>query len=189
MAPKFESTIVSLDQQNKLVDLCEFSKDQKWKLKYRASRDGFNSADFHSKCDAVENTLTIIKTTSGNVFGGYTEKAWSSLHEVRHIDPKSFIFSLINKENRPFKAQCDESIHVDDGYPRCYRNFPCFGPSFGSDIRILNNSNKNRDSFSEFEDWYKYPFCGLRLNSSNVILAGTPYFKTTEIEVFTKSET
>ena len=67
--------------QNQLFELCEFSKDQKWDLKYRASRDGFKSTDFHSHCDGIANTLTVIKAKSGNIFGGFTEQEWRSNSE------------------------------------------------------------------------------------------------------------
>jgi hypothetical protein len=75
-----DSTILDVYLQKQLNDLCGFSLNQKygWILKYRASRDGFDSNDFHKKCDGIRNTLTVIKATSGNVFGGFTEKAWDS---------------------------------------------------------------------------------------------------------------
>jgi hypothetical protein len=36
----------------------------------------FVVSDFHSTCDGIANTLTIIKAKSGNIFGGFTEKVW-----------------------------------------------------------------------------------------------------------------
>ena len=71
-------------------------------MKYRASRDGFSSQNCLTKCDGVSNTLTVIKTKNGNIFGVFVEKAWTSGTPV--MDPKAFIISLINKENKPFKA-------------------------------------------------------------------------------------
>jgi len=47
-------------------------------LKCRASRDGFKASDFHSHCDGISNTLTVIKAKSGNIFGGFTEQEWQS---------------------------------------------------------------------------------------------------------------
>ena len=61
--------------QCELVQLCEFSQSQEWKLLCRASRDGFWAKNCYSKCDRMENTLTIIKSKSGDVLGGYTDKA------------------------------------------------------------------------------------------------------------------
>ena len=60
-----------------LMSLRKFPSDQKWKLIYRATRDGFDANEFHFKCDSYQNSLVIIKSTYGNVFGGYTEQlAW-----------------------------------------------------------------------------------------------------------------
>ncbi len=91
--------------QNKLVELCGFPKDQSWQLKYKASIDGFKASDFHTKCDGIANTLTVIKSENGNVFGGYTEKEWHSKGEYV-TDPSALIFSLVNKDEKPFKVMC-----------------------------------------------------------------------------------
>jgi len=56
--------------------------DQKWNLIYKGSKDGFKSRDFHSKCNNKPNTLVIIKSSNGNVFGGYTEKSWSNIDSI-----------------------------------------------------------------------------------------------------------
>jgi hypothetical protein len=54
---------------------------KKWTLLYRGSRDGFGCSDFHSKCDGHSNTVTVILTTKGFIFGGFTPIAWdSALH-------------------------------------------------------------------------------------------------------------
>lgn len=48
----------------------------KWRLVFRASRDGFESETFHSKCDNLGPTVTIVK--SGNfIFGGFTDVSWT----------------------------------------------------------------------------------------------------------------
>ncbi len=83
----------SINQVKDLLSLCEFPDDQKWNLIYRASQDGFEAAKFHAKCDNKPNTLFIIKSTDGNVFGGYNEATCYR----RRLD--SFLFSLINKLN------------------------------------------------------------------------------------------
>ena len=63
------SVILSPEQAKQLIDLCEFSENDKWTLVYRASQHGFAGTDFHSKCDGVAKTLTIIKTKQGFIFG------------------------------------------------------------------------------------------------------------------------
>ena len=48
----------------------------KWRLLFRASRDGFAAETFHSKCDNLGPTATIVK--SGNyIFGGFTDVSWT----------------------------------------------------------------------------------------------------------------
>ena len=48
-----------------------------WHLLLRASRDGFRASTFHSKCDSKGPTVTIVKS-EGNIFGGFTQRAWES---------------------------------------------------------------------------------------------------------------
>jgi hypothetical protein len=82
--------LIELDQFKDLLNLCEFSVDQKWILIYRASQDAF-----HAKCDNKPNTFIIIKSTNGNVFGGYIEQSW--IHSGGY---KPFLkFFKINKCN------------------------------------------------------------------------------------------
>jgi len=166
--------------KRQLVNLCEFSFGQKWVLKYRASRDGFRSIDFHSKCDGIANTLTVIKAKTGNIFGGFTEQKWSSDDEDV-TDPNAFIFSLVNKEEKPFKALCSNEgecalhCHEDVG--------PCFGLQ---DIIICSDSNKLGLSVCEFGYTYQHPDYVKDTDKAVNILAGLPEFKTLEIEVFVK---
>jgi len=58
----FKCQILTDEQQcSELIDLCEFSPNDKWTLLYRGTRDGFGSDDFHSRCNGHANTLTILK--------------------------------------------------------------------------------------------------------------------------------
>ena len=47
----------------------------KWRLLFRASRDGFAAETFHSRCDKKGPTVTIVKCEN-NIFGGFTEVSW-----------------------------------------------------------------------------------------------------------------
>ena len=49
---------------------------RKWRLLFRASRDGFESETFHSKCDNLGPTVTIVKSGS-YIFGGFTDVSWT----------------------------------------------------------------------------------------------------------------
>jgi len=178
----FESTIMDSYLQSKMVDLCEFPEDQKWELKYRGTRDGLKAADFHSRCDGFARTLTVVKATSGNIFGGFTEKAWHSINEWI-TDPKAFIFSLVNKEEDPFKA-----IVSNEGKYAIYRSAQ-YGPVFGgdgkyiADLVIFSTDERSVSQFGYSYQHERYPKDTVKTNS---ILAGSFIFKVQEIEVFVK---
>ena len=51
-----------------------FSNNCKFKLIYRATRDGSYPKDFHRQCDDKGPTITLIKTKDNKKFGGYISK-------------------------------------------------------------------------------------------------------------------
>jgi len=174
---------MNIELQNQLAKLSKLPVDQKWELKYRASTDGFSSSDFHSHCDGIANTFTVIKAESGNVFGGFTEQEWHSRGDYV-TDPKAFLFSLVNKEEKPFKALCsnegENAIYCDSDYG------PCFGGD-GDYIFIDSDSNINKESFCDFGFAYKHPDYLKVTDKAKNILAGSYNFETVEIEVYAKS--
>jgi len=190
--------------QSDLNKLCEFPESQGWDLKYRASRDGFSGENFHTNCDGISNTLTIIKTTNGNIFGAFAVEAWTN--RTRVIDPEAFIVSLINKENNPFKAVIS-STHprarfggyryyaLYNNYGKWTVNNSASGPSFGYDnsslavdISITSDSNTDQSSSSNFGYSFKHQDYPAGSDKAQEILAGSYYFQTIDIEVFTKKD-
>jgi hypothetical protein len=172
--------------------VCQFPESQGWDLEYRASRDGFREQDFQTKCEGVSNHLTIIKTTNGNIFGVFAEKAWPQAW--KKLDPvedsEAFIISLINIENKPFKAMVS-SVHPNKY--KYYTLYPSNGLSFGYDnyqrtfdISISSDSNANQNSSSNFGNAFKHQDYPAGSAKAQAILAGSQYFQTIEIEVFTK---
>lgn len=73
-------------------------------LIYRASRDGWDFADFHRHCDDMGPTLSLIRSTKGYLCAGYTSLPWTSAKEFSTMkaDPDAFICSL-TKEMRVFR--------------------------------------------------------------------------------------
>ena len=103
------------------------------------------------------------------VTGGWYKKA-----------PRSFIFSLRNKENLPpFKAplkdqNTESAIFTGNSY----------GPTFGGpnhDIYISDNATWNTNSVAAFNTYYQAPS---RVSDASTILPGSNQFRPTEIEVF-----
>jgi len=100
--------------------------------------------------------LTVIKAKSCNIFRGFTEQEWHSrLEDV--TDPEAFLFSLVNKEEKPLKVMCsnegEHAIYCDSEY----------GPFFGgdddgiTDIAKHTDSNINKMSYCEFGYSYQHP--------------------------------
>ena len=69
------------------------SKNQiKAKLLYRKSRDGDTFDIFHQLCDNKGPTITLIRSSEGFIFGGYTPLSWYN-HSNWKDDEQSFLFS------------------------------------------------------------------------------------------------
>ena len=165
--------------QKRLMSLCNLPADFGFKLLYRGSKDGFGASDFHRQCDEAENTLTIIQSTEGNIFGGFTRRAWSSnLGWEPDID--SFLFSLVNKEDKPVLMP---SI---DGRNAIFNNKkagPCFGCA--NDIFISDNSNANLNSYTNLGSSFRHPVYTFGSDNAMTFLSGAFYnFQVAEIEVF-----
>ncbi len=170
-----------------LDELCEFSKDTKWKLKYKATIDGFKASDFHAKCDGIANTLTVIKSQNGNVFGGFTEQEWHSRGEYVS-DPSAFIFSLVNEDSNPFKVNCSNGGQY--AIVCCANKGPVFGTDDKhlQDIVIISDSNTLQKSYSYFGNAYQHPDYQKETVKANSILAGSLTFHIEEIEIYAKTK-
>ena len=65
---------------------------KKIKKLYQATVDGSDPINFHSKCDNIPNTLTLIKSAGNRRFGGFTTQTWDKTGYKS--DEYSFLFSL-----------------------------------------------------------------------------------------------
>ena len=65
------------------------------KLLYRGTRDGFDAADFHIRCDDKPNTLSIIKDIEGYFIGVFADLPWTSPLKQESVESAgSFAFDL-----------------------------------------------------------------------------------------------
>jgi len=66
-------------------------------LIYKGTKDGFQSAKFHEKCDDKGATIVLIKSkTNGEVFGGSVSVGWTRDGNY-HADTTAFLFSITKK--------------------------------------------------------------------------------------------
>jgi hypothetical protein len=176
----FKSRILSQSQSNDLINVCQFSSNEKWRLLYRGSRDGFGAKEFHRACDGHSPTLTILKAKASEyIFGAYTEATWGSIGFKS--DPNSFIFSLTNRDNLPCKIQTNNA--TDSIY--CHPNYVlCFGR--GHDIFIANNGDKFMHSYTCLGRTYPHSQYANESDEAKSFLAGSNKFLLREIEVYEK---
>ena len=71
-----ESDILINDEHQKVLKAWLSPLQGKWRLLFRASRDGFAAETFHSKCDNLGPTVTIVKN-GHYIFGGFTDVSWT----------------------------------------------------------------------------------------------------------------
>jgi hypothetical protein len=150
-----------------------------WRLLYRGTRDGFGSSDFHSKCDQQSNTVTIILTTTGYIFGGFTPLAWDSSTGYKADNTgKSFLFSLKNPRNTEPKifplSNPSQAIYCHASYGQTFGNFA---------IKVAQNCDQNTDSDTAFGNSYRNDI-GI---VGQQVFAGQFKLQVKEIEVFSVS--
>jgi hypothetical protein len=149
-------------------------------LLYRGTRDGFSASNFHAKCDQQSNTLTIILTTEGYIFGGFSPAVWDSTGTNKADNTgKSFLFSLKNPRNSEPKI----FPISNQSYSICCHS--SYGPSFGSncDIYVADNCNQNASSHTLLGGSYRND----TEIANNQVFTGQTNFQVKEIEVFSIS--
>jgi hypothetical protein len=153
----------------------------KWILLYKASRDGFKASKFHDKCNNKGPTVSIIRSTDGYIFGGYTSKSWNSYSRTIAEfvkDANSFIFTLTNPNGIP--PTMYSNITPKDSIYDWYLCVPTFGVY---DVNVFDESNANQKSYTNFPRSYQ-DTTGYGKNT----FTGTMFFQTNEIEVITTNE-
>ena len=135
MLQMLDSNIVK--DETKATQLCDWLKEDEshgeLRLLYRSSRDGRDDSIFHSKCDNMGCTLTIIETTDGYVFGGYSNTAWTDIGEWA-VANKAFLFALSGRDVSPCKMKLKNPNDMYGIY-NCSSHGPTFGEGHDMFIR------------------------------------------------------
>jgi hypothetical protein len=158
-------------------------KGKIWKLIYKASKDGFAVNDFHKCCDAKGGTVTVIKSTNGNIFGGYCPKPWDQSNNYA-FDQSSFLFSLVNADKKKYQFK---QITTNASYS--IYGASSYGPTFGGghDIYIVGGSNTTTGSYSNFGyNFDSTAVGGYGSTQAQAFLAGSYNFQTIDIEVYSQ---
>ena len=141
-----------LDSKEEFIQIIKgIKKSFEFKIKdiillFKASKDGDSASAFHKKCDGKQFTITLVKTTKGKRFGGFTRIAWHQNGSYSN-DRYAFIFSFNNKENYYiYNYDGENAIYGDSSY----------GPTFGDgyDFCISNGCKSNKDSSNGMSSYY-----------------------------------
>ncbi|TNV77001.1 hypothetical protein FGO68_gene15724 [Halteria grandinella] len=147
----------------------------------RGSRDGFRAEAFHALCDGKGPTLSVIKSESGHVFGGYTTVSWDIATDPSKDakeDPLAFIFTFDHQYiHRPQPARWAVSHNS--------KNLCWFGRGI-RDLCIEDNCDKYETSRQDLGyNFYAVDKIYYTEEKAQTWLAGKQNFRVSEIEVFT----
>jgi hypothetical protein len=185
--PSFESAIIS-----NFPPIFDEFRAKRFALLWRGSRDGFEAATFHSRCDGHANTLTVIADTEGSIFGGFTPLKWEADGEFKTDESlRSFLFTLKNPNNVAAKR-----FHINP--EKRTRAIFCradWGPNFW-DIAVCHQSNVASLSYGRHFGSTYVNDTGLGGDSGddrfftgvNTFFTGSKTFQVREIEVFEISD-
>jgi hypothetical protein len=171
--------------QSRILDGCPSVLDEfvnkQWTLIYRGSDDGFGASTFHNKCDGIGNTVTVILTTTGCIFGGFTPVAWESPDDYKSDSTsQSFLFRIKDSRNSAPRKFALSNPSQAINYQASY------GARFGSgaNIAVADCCNQNTNSYTNLGNSY--------VNDTEIdgrqVFTGEQYFRVKEIEVFKITE-
>ena len=147
------------------------SKKISLNLLFKATKDGTNASDFHKKCDGKVQQLVFIKTTEGEIFGGYTKIGFRNRGKAIE-DNNAFVFSFFTK--KIYNIKIDKSAIMD-----YQNNGPCF---YSNGDYIIYIPSKMFDDFSNTCNISSSYFEGMSMDYE--INNGEKFFNIQEIEVY-----
>ena len=139
------------------------------KLLFKATKDG--STSFHKKCDRKVQQLIFIKTTKGEIFGGYTEKGFRSRNSYID-DNNAFLFSFLTR--KIYNAIYGKNVIYDNSSLG-----PCFSGNSNCTILIPCNMLEDRSQTNKKSESY---FSGMKIDYE--LNNGEEYFYIQEMEVY-----
>ena len=152
-----ESNIITDFNEEVLIGNAITNFQKKYRLIYRASRDGDSANKFHYMCDKHSNLIVLIKTRTGSRFGGFTSAKFGSTSHLK-FDNNAFLFSLDNKKvfniipgqyaiycyNNTGPCFSKGSLYVPNSFfSKCGKTRIAGGPfQFAKDFELNNGNEK-----------------------------------------------
>lgn len=117
-------------------------------LLYYSTRDGRNAYSFHSKCDGIPDTITLIQSHGyDDVFGGFTRIKWSKQNQnimVSHFKDENELTkngdTFLLHIRSPLVMRATRLLERKKGSKCLVQHGSSLGPCFGfEDIHIMGN--------------------------------------------------
>ena len=129
---------------SKIKETFPYNMTFRYKLIYRATRDGDSAKNFHQKCDYIGPNIILIRTKKDFIFGGVTSKSWKHLlKDIKKDDPE---YGTEIKDEKAFGFSINEKKIYKNGKPSecaifCNNNY---GPVFKNNyFKIYNECLDN----------------------------------------------
>ncbi len=92
----YQNSILLNNTQMQQINSWIGTPSQRWRLCYRASRDGYSSNTFHRLCDNRGPSVFVASLATGRLIGGYANQSWGTVNNGYFGNSNSFLFSLTN---------------------------------------------------------------------------------------------
>mgnify|MGYP002630576794 CR=1 FL=1 len=147
---------------------------QKWTLCYQRSTHAGDASTFHTKCNGKGPTISVMKTTTGKIFGGFTNIAWSDSQGYKN-EAASWLFSIDGNSKHTAKPA---------NYQHAVYHRADYGPTFGGghDINVKNDLNSG---YTNFGHSYNCPW-GSGGQCQTYFAGNYDSWNLSELEVFVK---
>ena len=137
----FENTIIKNNSEAvKILKWICPNNERRVKLLYKATPEENTRDDFHRKCDNKGATVTIIETTKGRRFGGYTSLSWDSSSGWKN-DKEAFLFSLDNDKKYEVIQEAKYKVYSNTGYGQWFGNNGNIGLAYEKNYFIGNDTH------------------------------------------------
>ena len=138
----FENTIIKNNSEAvKILKWICPNNERRVKLLYKATPEENTRDDFHRKCDNKGATVTIIETTKGRRFGGYTSLSWDSSSKWKN-DKEAFLFSLDNDKKYEVIQEANYKVYSNTGFGQWFGANGNIGLAYEKNYFIGNDTHR-----------------------------------------------
>ena len=168
----FENTIIKNNSEAvKILKWICPNNERRVKLLYKATPEENTRDDFHRKCDNKGATVTIIETTKGRRFGGYTSLSWDSSSGWKN-DKEAFLFSLDNDKKYDVIQDAVYKVYSNTGFGQWFGNNGNIGLAYEKNYFIGNDTHR---------EFFEYKSYSTTVENE---LSGGKTFNISQIEVY-----